>query len=193
MMADRKIFWLLIVMASVLLVSGSWIHIKAQVAQWLLLDAWQQTQQDGQFHKPWQWADHWPVARLRVPDLKIDQVVLQGDSGNVLAFAPGLNSQSAVPADQGTVIISGHRDTHFRFLQHLQPGQSLSVETPDGQYQYRIVGSQVVDARQTRVDVTSGINQLLLVTCYPFDAPVAGGPLRYVITAVPKPPSAVLL
>ena len=180
-------------LASVLLINGSWIHIKAQVAQWLLQDAWQQTQLDGQVHKPWKWADHWPVARLSVPDLHISQIVLQGDSGNVLAFAPGHNSRSAAPGDSGGVVISGHRDTHFSFLEKLKQGQRVIVETPAGTYQYRVTHSQVVDARQTRIDVTAASNQLLLVTCYPFDAPLAGGPLRYVVTAIPETLSGVLL
>ena len=28
--------------------------------------------------KPWPWADTWPVARLVVPSLGIDQIVLEG-------------------------------------------------------------------------------------------------------------------
>ena len=186
MAVRRKIFWSLMVIACVLLINGSWIHIKAQVAQLLLQDAWQQTQQDGQIHKPWKWADHWPVARLSVPGLQVDQVVLAGDAGNVLAFAPGHNSLSATPGDPGTVIISGHRDTHFRFLQYLADGQSVAVETPQGIFHFTVIAKQVVNVNETRVDIGAGINQLLLVTCYPFDSPVAGGPLRYVITAVPS-------
>jgi sortase A len=189
MAADRKVFWLLMMIACVLLMNGSWIHIKAQVAQWLLQDAWQQTQQDGEVHKPWKWADHWPVARLSVPGLQVDQVVLAGDSGNVLAFAPGHNAQSAKPGDPGTVIISGHRDTHFRFLQYLADGQSVVIETPESRNYFTVTGRQVVNAQETAIDLDAGVNQLLLVTCYPFDSPLAGGPLRYVITAVPAAPS----
>jgi sortase A len=152
----------------------------------LLQDAWQQTQQDGQVHKPWKWADHWPVARLSVPDIHLDQIVLAGDAGNVLAFAPGHNSQSARPGEPGTIIISGHRDTHFRFLQYLNDGQSVAVETSHGIFNFTVTTKQVVNVNETRVDIGAGINQLLLVTCYPFDSPLAGGPLRYVITAVPS-------
>ena len=185
MMANRSVFWMAMMLASALLVQGSWIHIKAQVAQWLLQDAWQQTQQDGRMHKPWRWADHWPVARLTVPHLQVNQIVLEGDSGNVLAFAPGHNAQSAQPGEQGVVIISGHRDTHFRFLQHLQKGQSIQVETAGKLFRYQVTGSQIVDASKTGVDVGAAVNDLILVTCYPFNSPVAGGPLRYLVTAKP--------
>lgn len=185
MTASKKVFWIVITLAGVLLVNGSWIQLKAQVAQWLLQDAWQRTQQDGGIHKPWKWADHWPVARLTVPHLQVDQVVLEGDSGNVLAFAPGHNAQSANPGEPGAIIISGHRDTHFSFLQYLKKGQAIQVETADGQFHYQITDSQIVDATQTGIDTGAVIDHLLLVTCYPFNSPVAGGPLRYVVTAKP--------
>ena len=35
------------------------------------------------------------------------------------------------------------------------------------------------------ITVEPGLNRLSLVTCYPFDAANAGGPLRYVVTAMP--------
>lgn len=185
MTVSKKVFWIVMALAVALLVNGSWIHIKAQLAQWLLQDAWQQTQQDGRIHKPWKWADHWPVARLKVPHLQVDQVVLEGDSGNVLAFAPGHNAQSANPGEPGAIIISGHRDTHFSFLQYLEKGQLIQIETADRNFQYQITGSQIVDARQAGIDTGAALDHLLLVTCYPFNSPVAGGPLRYVVTAKP--------
>ena len=177
--------YLLMSISLVFLIAGSWIHIKAQAAQWLLQEAWQQTREDGMVHKPWSWADHWPVVRLSVPSMKIDQIVLAGDSGNVLAFAPGHSQQSRKPGEGGTVVISGHRDTHFRFLQYLHNGEVLNLETPFKSFAYQVTGSSIVDVNTTRIDVDAGSDQLLLVTCYPFDSPVAGGPLRYVIAARP--------
>jgi len=185
MTACKKGFWIVMALAGALLVNGAWIHIKAQVAQWLLQDAWQQTQQDGGIHKPWKWADHWPVARLKVPYLQVDQIVLEGDSGNVMAFAPGHNAKSANPGESGVIIFSGHRDTHFSFLQYLKKGQSIQVETAGRQFHYQITDRQIVDATQTVIDTGAAVNHLLLVTCYPFNSPVAGGALRYVVTAKP--------
>ena len=163
------------------LVDAFWLYGKAQVGQMLLSRAWAKTLEDGQYHKPWPWADHWPVARLISEEHKIDQIVLAGDSGSALAFAPGMNLQAAKPGKGGTVLISGHRDTHFRFLQNLKPGANLTLETQDGNYRYRIGETRVVDSRTTRVDPTIGKDQLVLVTCYPFDAIDAGGQMRYVV------------
>ena len=110
----------------------------------------------------------------------IDQIVLSGDSGSVLAFAPGMNLQAAKPGEAGTVIVSGHRDTHFRFLKNIKPEAELMLQTKEGFHRYRVEDTKIVDSRTTRVDPTLDNGQLVLVTCYPFDAIDAGGPMQYV-------------
>ncbi len=51
-----------------------------------------------------------------------------------------------------------------------------------------MIGAEVIDARQARLAPDDGRPILSLVTCYPFDAIVPGGPLRYVVTAAGIPP-----
>src|SRR5512134_469774 len=96
---------------------GGWIYAKALLAQHMLQHAWARTLAGEREVRPWPWADTWPVARLRVPVHGIDLIVLDGVSGRTLAFGPGHAGGSAPPGAPGTAIISGHRDTHFRFLQ----------------------------------------------------------------------------
>src|SRR5690606_25926119 len=67
----------------------AWLQAKAALAQVLLQSAWSQSRDSGDAVKPWPWADTHPVARLSVPRLAIDQIVLAGDAGRVLAFGPG--------------------------------------------------------------------------------------------------------
>ncbi len=178
-----KVAAVLVLFAGVgFLVDAFWLYGKAQVGQMLLSRAWAKTLEDGKDHKPWPWADHWPVARLISVEHNIDQIVLAGDSGSVLAFAPGMNLQAAKPGEGGTVVISGHRDTHFRFLQHIKPGAELTLQTQDGSYRYLIEENKIVDSRTTRIDATVGDGQLLLVTCYPFDAIDVGGSMRFVVS-----------
>lgn len=159
-----------------------WIPAKAQLAQWLLADAWSASMQTGEAVKPWPWADHWPVARLQVPDLAIDQIVLAGDGGSVLAFGPGENMQ-AKRLESSARIISGHRDTHFAFLQGIDIGQTLSLTDAQGEAHYRIDTIQIVDSVHVRLQPESYPNGLMLVTCYPFDALSAGGTQRLVVMA----------
>jgi len=170
-----------------LLLQGAWIPLKATLAQVLLERAWAATTATAGV-RPWPWADTRPVGRLRVPRLGIDLIVLAGDSGRTLAFGPGLAAGSVL-GGMGTGLVSGHRDTHFHFLPELRPGDLVEVERQDHAVQrYRVRGSQVVDARTTAI--AAGVTpRLLLVTCWPLDAAVPGGPLRYVVEAEPEAPT----
>ena len=162
-----------------------WIHAKAQLAQVLLHRAWARTLDGERDVKPWPWADTWPVARLRVPALGVDLIVLDGVSGRTLAFGPGHASGSPRPGMAGTAIISGHRDTHFRFLAALTPGDEIVVEMPNRRpARFRVTETAVVDSRVAVIRAADG-PALALLTCYPFDALRAGGPLRWVVTALP--------
>ncbi len=128
------------------------------------------------------------MARLQAPGLGVDRIVLAGTSGRTLAFGPGHMDGTAAPGAPGHSLLSGHRDTHFRFLKDLAPGDALRVQRPDGGWRdYRVIGAEVIDARQARLAPDPGRPLLSLVTCYPFDALTPGGPLRYVVTAVGEP------
>lgn len=163
--------------------SGIWIHAKAVLAQALLERAWQQGLASGQPVRPWPWADTWPVARLQIPSRQLDLVVLQGDSGRSLAFGPGLAAGSAVPGKPGSKLISGHRDTHFAALAGIRKGEILELETRDGRFRYRISETLIIDSRRNRLADNPLQDELILSTCYPFDAIQPGGPLRFVVRA----------
>ncbi len=177
----------LLALAAGLLLLGQagWIHAKARLAEGLLERAWAQTRAaGGGIFRPWPWADTYPVARLRVPDRGIDRIVLAGASGRTLAFGPGHLDGSAPPGRDGHAVIAGHRDTHFRFLQHLQPGDAVEVERPDGRrLRYQVEAGQVIDSRAARLAPAVGPPALTLITCYPFNSLDLGGPLRYLVFA----------
>jgi sortase A len=166
-------------------VQGTWIFSKALVAQVLLRRAWMAARAGEERPRAWPWADTWPVARLLSPAHGADLIVLEGANGSSLAFGPGHVQGTPLPGTPGNVGLAGHRDTHFRFLRELEPGEALWLELPDGSVRrYTVEDARVVDERDTRLLAEPG-QWLTLVTCYPFDAPVAGGPLRYVVRAQP--------
>jgi sortase A len=163
---------------------GAWIYAKAGLAQWLLQRAWSRSLAGGVAAKPWPWADTWPVARLIVPSQNIDQIVLEGAYGRTLAFGPGHAESNGGMDNPGTSILTGHRDTHFRFLQRLKAGDEILFTTRNQRpHRFRVSSITVVDAGTASIRQDTQENQLALVTCYPFDAISAGGPLRYVVMA----------
>ncbi|MFO1303405.1 MAG: class GN sortase [Burkholderiales bacterium] len=164
--------------------SGFYLHAKAELAQRLLHAAWNESLRSGAPIKPWPWADTYPVAHLIAPGHDADVLVLAGASGRTLAFGPGHLDGSAMPGDAGNAVITAHRDTHFRFLRTVAPGDDLVVERKDGTWRhFRVRSAYVIDHRELRLPRDGAVPTLTLVTCYPFDAVQPGGPLRYVVVA----------
>ncbi len=179
------------VVAFVLLACGTWqvgqgayIHVKAQFAQVLIRRAWHRTLAGEREVRPWPWADTWPVARLVMAEPDVDVFVLAGANGRTLAFGPGHRFGTPVPGEPGNSVVGGHRDTHLAFLRDVHAGTVARVQRQDGTWtSYRVDETRVVDKRDTWVMANDGVSRLTLVTCYPFDALRAGGPLRYVVLA----------
>jgi sortase A len=164
---------------------GMWIPAKAWLSQILLDQAWQDSQLQHTDIKPWPWADTWPVLKLTDVASNESLLVLQGDSGQALAFGPGLNSQSRRPGQPGNTIISAHRDTHFSFMARLKTGQQIRLEDQNRRHHvYTIKSVDIVDSRKTRIAITTEQDLLTLVTCYPVNGIAPAGSSRYVVTAI---------
>lgn len=149
---------------------GVWLKAKAELSQVLLDDAWQRTLAGKADTRPWPWADITPAARLTLPRLKASTIVLDGTSGQALAFGPGLMHGSAAPGQPGLTLLAGHRDSHFDFLQFARLGDAITLTGPDGtSHTYRLTETRIVDATaSTLTPGGTGTPTLALTTCYPF-------------------------
>lgn len=166
------------------LAHAGWIYAKAGLAQVLIGRAWQRTLSGALAAKPWPWADTFPVALLTAPAHGVKLYVLAGASGRTLAFGPGHEDGTPLPGEPGNSVIGGHRDTHLSFLREVKRGDILRIQRPGGvRVDYRVSALDVLDRRDTWVMRNDGGTRLTLVTCWPFDALRAGGPLRYVVIA----------
>lgn len=180
--------WVLAVVtltAAFFLLDAIWIPAKAELAQHLLERAWLRTLAGEPDARPWPWADTRAVAILEVPRLGLREVVLEGSSGRNLAFGPTLVNTTGLE-ESADRILSGHRDTHFRFLQELETGDLLRLRTASQTREYRVSWQEAIDSRQQQLVIDNNVDRLTLLTCYPFNAPSSGGPLRWVVTALPS-------
>ncbi|MCS6240854.1 class GN sortase [Shewanella baltica] len=188
----------LFLIGATLLGKGLYMQAKAHFAQYLIEQAWTKTLADGQSHKPWSWADTYPVAKLSIyreqaaansdieAELNDSLYVLAGASGRNLAFGPSLVLSSAPAGQKGNTVIAGHRDTHFAILNGMAVGRRLSLQTLKGNnIIYEVVATQVVHETETQFMAPSADNRLTLITCYPFDALQGGAELRFVVQAIP--------
>ncbi len=182
--AFSAVLALLVLLGAWHIASSAYIYIKSTLAQYLLVRAWHTSIYTGDNIKPWFWADTWPVAKLAVPSLEVELIVLAGDSGRTLAFGPGHRFGSAAPGQVGNSVISGHRDSHFKFLRNLDLGAVIHLQMKDNSYRhYEVVDTAVVDEHATWLPDSEHDALLTLVTCYPFDAVTPGGRLRYLVLA----------
>ena len=163
--------------------NGLWIHGKALLAQTLLQRAWEQTQIRGKSVKPWPWADTWPVARLHAEKYGQDLIVLAGQSGQALAFGPGMLKTGVKPGQPGPCILAAHRDTHFSFLRKVHSGDIFTLEDRQGrQWRYKVNTTTVRSASELYLAAQKDA-QLVMVTCYPFHALSTDADQRYVVVA----------
>lgn len=180
---------LITVLAMALLAGAVWylghagyLHAKAWVAQQLIARAW--AHPAGPV-RPWTWADMHPVARLSVPRLQNTLYVLSDATDRSLAFGPGV-WQGTIDATGATLVIAGHRDTHFALLRNILQGDAVTLTAPRGSPRnYHVKETRIVDTRHQALAIEPAAGELILVTCYPFDAIDPGGPLRYVVIAEP--------
>ena len=173
----------LVAMALGLGAKAAYIPTKAFVAQVLLERAFTQSLATGQSVKAWAWADTWPVARLEVGRIGAEVIVLKGASGEALAFGPSLLDETARIGERGTAVIAAHRDTHFAFLKDVVVGDVITLTRDDGlRFAYRVTGTRIAEADTSGIDRHAAGSNLVLATCYPFDA-VLHGKQRYLVEA----------
>ncbi|WP_343713939.1 class GN sortase [Inquilinus sp.] len=175
---------LLLILGGVTLAGqGLWIHAKAQLAQLLLDRAFAATLETGRSVKPWPWADTWPVARIDLPRLGESAIALAGASGQALAFGPGHVADTPEAGDPGTAVYAAHRDTHFRVLRDLKVGDEIDVTRRDGRrVAFKVTGTRVALWDVSGIDPRAPGRNLVLATCWPFDATMRG-PYRYLVEA----------
>lgn len=174
----------LLIAASLMFFGNSiWIFAKAQLAQVLLERAFTQSILTGTPVKAWRWADTYPVARIKINRINAEAIVLNGSSGEAMAFGPALVNETARPGTRGTSVMAAHRDTHFSFLKNVQLGDLIEVERDDGlSFTYRAKQMRIVDWNKSGIDAHAAGFNLVLATCYPFDA-ITHGPKRFVVEA----------
>jgi sortase A len=173
----------LALIGTILFGDGAYIHAKAWLAQALLERAFDRSIATGQPVKPWSWADTWPVARIDVKRIGASAIVLAGTSGQALAFGPGHLDRTADAGERGIAVYAAHRDTHFRFLRDVAVGDVIEITRADGRhFRYRADGSNVVRFDASGIDPAAQDFELVLATCWPFDA-VTPGPERYILHA----------
>lgn len=109
--------------------------------------------------------------RIRIPAIKVDALVVQGDGWEQLKQGVGQHIGTANPGQQGNIVLSAHNDIYgeiFRDLSELDEGDDIIIETLTQTVMYQVVYVKIVEP--TDVSAMESTNEAIatLISCYPY-------------------------
>lgn len=117
------------------------------------------------------------VARIIIPAIKIDEIVVAGTDVDALRKGPGHYSWTPLPGQPGNASIAGHRTTYgapFANIGNLRPNDRITVQTAQGEFIYEVLSQDLptkgyLIVSPDRVDLLhdKGNNLLTLTSCHP--------------------------
>jgi sortase A len=137
------------------------------------------------------------LGRIFIPKTGKNFVFVSGTGVETLKKGPGHYWGTALPGEQGTVAIAGHRTTYgapFHNLGKLRRGYAITLTMPYGRFTYSVEGSRSVPPTRTTVLRPMGYQRLVLTTC----DPIGSAQKRLVVTArmrqtIPRGPAIELV
>lgn len=125
-------------------------------------------------------------ATITVSGTNVDAPVYYGDTNKILNAGVGTYADDGgvgIPGQGKTILLAGHNNTFFNDLQHAEVGATVTITTHYGVYTYEITDMEVRDYQDaTAYDFTRTDENLIMYTCYPFDA-LGFTPNRYFVYA----------
>jgi sortase A len=122
------------------------------------------------------------VGRIDIPRLDLSAVVFEGTTDDTLARGVGHLRGSAGPGERGNLVLAGHRDTFFRELRNIREGDEVNIKGPQGEFEYKVESTTIVNPDQTEVLEPGNGDTLTLITCYPFRY-IGNAPQRFIVRA----------
>jgi sortase A len=124
-----------------------------------------------------------PVARITIPRIGLDEIVVEGVGDRELNAGPGHLPGSVLPGMAGNSVLSAHRDRHFSDLGNLAMGDTITTATQHKTTIWVVTGRKVVGKR-ARVLRSTPDATLTLTTCWPLRY-FGTAPDRLIVTAKP--------
>jgi sortase A len=110
------------------------------------------------------------VARIVIPRIDVDKIVVHGVSRDDLKRGPGHYPGTPLPGQPGNAAIAGHRTTYgapFHRVDELEPGDEILVTTQQGSFRYEVMGTEIVLPTDVEVVHDQGDDRLTLTSCHP--------------------------
>jgi sortase A len=124
------------------------------------------------------------VGRIEIPRLGISAIIAEGIDPRTLRRAVGHVPSTALPGEEGNVVLAGHRDSFFHALKDVRSGDQVKITTEEGVFEYAVDSTDVVGPQRVDLLDAAAADSLTLITCYPFNY-VGPAPDRFVVHARP--------
>lgn len=125
---------------------------------------------------------------LDIPRIGLSSIVEQGTDSHTLRDSVGHIPGTALPGQDGNAALAAHRDTYFRHLSELRPGDDVIFRSISATYTYKVKSTSIVQPTDTAVLAKTKEPTLTLVTCFPFYY-VGSAPKRFVLVAAEDTPT----
>jgi sortase A len=111
------------------------------------------------------------IGIISIPKIDVNVALSEGIDTDILKYAVGHFTETPMPGEQGNSCFAGHRsytyNQYFNRLGELEVGDIIVVTTKDGEFEYEVYESKVVEPEEISVlDNTKG-EEITLVTCTP--------------------------
>jgi sortase A len=107
------------------------------------------------------------LIRLSIPKIELSAIVVNGTTRMDLKSGPGKITGTPLPGEVGNSVISAHRDTFFRHIYELKPGDEIDVQRNGQSLKFEVTGKKIVEPDDLSVLKQTDERQLTLLTCYP--------------------------
>lgn len=110
------------------------------------------------------------MARISIPAIGLEKIVVEGVSLEDLKRGPGHYPDTPFPGQPGNSAIAGHRTTYgapFNRVDELDNGDEILITTAQGSFRYEVSGQQIVSPSQVEVLDDHDDNRLTLTACHP--------------------------
>ncbi len=115
------------------------------------------------------------LTRISIPSIDLSAVIVEGTDLYSLLIGPGHLTGTAHPGESGNAVVSAHRDTFFRRIKQLSPGDHILIERDGRTFTYAVEGFRIVKPNDISVTAPTNDSRLTLITCdpayYPGPAP----------------------
>lgn len=122
------------------------------------------------------------VGILSIAEINLEVAVFDGATDHILNLGVGRVPGTAAIGETGNLAIAGHRDSFFRGLKDVSPGDEITVKQKYGTDIYAITNSWIVEPEDVSVLSPTQKKSITLITCYPFYF-VGSAPKRFIVRA----------